>query len=152
MIAMFFTDPVIYREKGVIVEQQLEYAALTARRLVPGRMRDSRVLRVSSSCRRATFGNGWLAVGDSAFALDPISGRGVFNALRWASPAAESIAGWLGGDDQTLRTLSGRMRLQYEEYVRQRRIYYASEQRWTDRRFWRERQGGQLAASAGQRK
>ena len=140
-IAMFFTDPAIYREEGVLIEQQLKHAAFATRRLAAGRLRDSRVLRVSSSFRETTFGNRWLAVGDSAFSLDPISGRGLFNAVRWAEPAADAIVDWLSGDAKALSRFAIRMRRAYEEYLRQKQIYYACEQRWTERRFWCERRG-----------
>jgi hypothetical protein len=31
------------------------------------------------------------------------------------------------------------VRLEYDEYVRQRRVYYMSERRWPDHFFWRTR-------------
>lgn len=139
LIAMFFTDPAIYREQGIVMGQQLEYAVLTARRLASGCLRSSRVMRVSSSCRREMFGDRWLAVGDSACALDPLSGRGVFNALRWAAPAADAIAAWFERDPQSLPVFAARIKRQYWEYVRQRRTHYAGERRWAERSFWRQR-------------
>ena len=139
IVAMFFTDPAIYREEGVTIGQQFQHAPFVAQRLAAGRMRDSRVLQVSSSCRRVTCGDGWLAAGDSAFSVDAIAGRGIFNAIRWGEPAANAIVDWLDGDVGALARFASRVRRQYEEYVRQRRIYYASERRWTERRFWCQR-------------
>lgn len=44
-------------------------------------------------CRAASmWGEGWLAVGDSAAAYDPISGQGVASALEMAERAAEVVA------------------------------------------------------------
>jgi len=139
VIVMFFTDPTIYREDGILMSQQLERAPLVARRLAGGRILDSQVLRVSSSCRREMFGDRWLAVGDSAFSVDPISGRGIFNAMRWAEDAAGAIADALDRDRQALGGFAARMRRQYDEYVRQRRTYYSLEQRWSELKFWRQR-------------
>jgi flavin-dependent dehydrogenase len=138
-VAMFFTDPAIYREEGIVLAQQLDHAGLAARCLSAGRVSASRVLRAASSCRKTIDGNRWLAVGDSAVSLDPLSGRGIFNALRWADPAAEAIASCLDQDGDALPRFSAEVRRQYAEYVRQRRVHYSTEQRWTEHRFWRGR-------------
>lgn len=134
-IAMFFTDPVIYANEGIVLGEQLEHAPLTAQRLQSGTMLASRVLHAPSACRLKMFGDGWTAVGDSASAYDPLSGRGIFKAFRHGAAAADAIMA--GGMDE----YAARVRREFEEYVRQRRMYYASEQRWQDSIFWRKRNG-----------
>jgi flavin-dependent dehydrogenase len=141
-IAMFFTDPAVYREEGISIRDQLENAPFTRRRLEGGQMKDSRVLHVTSSCRRAIFGESWLAVGDSACSFDPISGRGIFKALRHANSAAAAIAASLNGNLDLMRLYAGQIRHEYDDYVRQRRLYYASERRWPEHPFWLARTGG----------
>lgn len=135
-IAMFFTDPAVYRQEGISVHEQLKAAPVTARRLEGGRIRDSRVLHVTSSCRTAVSGNGWVAVGDSASSYDPLSGRGVFKALQHAASAAASITACLSGDDDSMLQYAAQVRLEFDEYVRQRRLYYAAERRWAEYPFW----------------
>ena len=139
MIAMFFTDPVIYRRDGIWIHEQLKAAPVTAARLKGGHIRDSRVMRAASSCRRTVFGNNWLAVGDSASAYDPISGRGVFKALRHATFATNAIASYLRGNVDSMIRYAELVRSEFEEYVRQRSMYYASEHRWLEHAFWRRR-------------
>jgi flavin-dependent dehydrogenase len=138
-IAMFFTDPVLYRRDGISIHDQLKTAPLTARRLEGARMRDSRVLRVTSSCRTTIVGRGWLAVGDSASSYDPLSGRGVFKAVRHATSATTSIVAYLRGETDSMTQYAEQVRVEFNEYVRQRRLYYASERRWADYSFWRAR-------------
>jgi flavin-dependent dehydrogenase len=134
-IAMFFTDPVIYANEGIVLGEQLDHAPLTAHRLQSGTMLSSRVLHAPSACRLKMFGDGWTAVGDSASAYDPLSGRGIFKAFRHGAAAADAITA--GGMDE----YASRVRREFNEYVRQRRMLYASEQRWQESIFWRKRLG-----------
>ena len=146
-IAMLFTDPAIYRQDGISIQQQLSNAPITGRRLKGGQIDNSRVLHVTSSCRRAVFGAGWLAVGDSACSFEPISGRGIFNALRRASFASTAIIEQLGGNPDLTIEYAWQLRLEYDEYVRQRWLYYTSERRWSNHLFWRSRRASLHAYS-----
>ena len=143
-MAMFFTDPVLYREEGIFIQDQLKNAPLTVERLKGGHIRNSRVLHVTSSCRRAIFGDHWLAVGDSASSFDPLSGRGIFKALRHASSAASAIAASLNGNLDPMLAYATQVRREYDDYVRQRRLYYSAERRWIDHPFWLARAGEKL--------
>jgi flavin-dependent dehydrogenase len=138
-IAMFFTDALIYRRDGIEIHEQLKAAPFTARRLEGGQIQDSRVLHVTSSCRTAIFGTGWLAVGDSASSYDPLSGRGIFKALRHANSATSAINSFLHGETDSMASYAKQVRLEFDEYVRQRRLYYAIEHRWPEYSFWRTR-------------
>jgi flavin-dependent dehydrogenase len=140
-IAMFFTDPQVYRQEGIAIQDELNAAPLTAKRLETARIGDSRVLRVASSCRRSLFGKGWLAVGDSASSYDPLSGRGIFKALRHASSAVNAVIASLAGNNELMSPYAGAVRGEFDEYVRQRRLYYESERRWAEESFWRARGG-----------
>jgi len=133
IMAMFFTDPEIYANAGVVPSEQLEYAPLTARRLQSSQMLSSRVLQAPSACRLKMVGDGWLAVGDSASAYDPLSGRGIFKAFRHGAAAADAMA------TGRMNEYEARVRREFKEYVRQRRMYYASERRWPESIFWRKR-------------
>ena len=135
-IVMFFTDPLTYRQEGVVIGEHLKEAPLTARRLQGGHIQNSNVLQVSSSYRTAVFGEGWLAVGDSACSYDPISGRGIFNALHWGKSASAVITECLQGNMEPATQYADQLRRDYDEYVRQRRLYYASERRWPEHSFW----------------
>jgi hypothetical protein len=86
-----------------------------------------------SGRRLRLFGPGWAAVGDSASSYDPLSGRGVFKAIRHGAALAEAIV------TDTLPKYAARVEREYDEYVRQRAAFYASEQRWPESTFWLRR-------------
>ena len=134
-IAMFFTDPAIYAAGGIVVAEQLETAPLTARRLQGSRTLSTRILNVPSACRLKLCGEGWLAVGDSASAYDPLSGRGIFKAFRHGAAAAEAIIG------RRMEQYATRVRREFDTYATERRTYYATEKRWPESEFWRKRSG-----------
>lgn len=48
---------------------------------------------------RTAAGDGWLAAGDSAITLDPLSSQGLFNALATGLEAGMATRGLLDGDD-----------------------------------------------------
>jgi geranylgeranyl reductase family protein len=69
---------------------------------------------------RATSGRGWLLVGDAAGFLDPLTGEGLFRALRGAHLAADAVDRALGGDRQA-----------FQSYQRARRRAFAAKERLT---------------------
>jgi flavin-dependent dehydrogenase len=142
VMAMFFTDPETYRNEGVAIGEQLASASLTRERLAGGRIARSHVVYAPSSCRKRIFGEGWLAAGDSASCYDPLSGRGIFKAMRQGVAAAQGIAKALDGDADAIAKYAKDVRQEFESYVRQRQMYYAGERRWQDAGFWRRRRKG----------
>ena len=133
MIAMFFTDPEIYATEGIVLGEQLECAPLTAHRLESSYILSSRVVHAPSACRLKMFGDGWIAVGDSASTYDPLSGRGILKAFRHAGAAADALA------SGAMEDYTARVRREFKEYVRQRRMFYARERRWPESVFWKKR-------------
>jgi flavin-dependent dehydrogenase len=149
---MFFTDPAIYRQEGISVDDQLKAAPLTTRRLGSERVKASQVVHVTSSCRKTIFGDRWLAVGDSASSFDPISGRGIFKALHYATSAAAAIAARLNGSTDPTLSYASQVRKEFDEYVRQRKLYYSSERRWLEHHFWLARCSGEFSEDNGNHK
>lgn len=94
----------------------------------------------SHRLRRKEFKESWLAVGDAALAVDPLSGNGVINALNTARMGAKAVLGLL--EKQNLNAIE-----QYEndmdvlcaEYLNERARNYALEQRWLEHAFWQRR-------------
>lgn len=132
-MAMFFTCPDTYNSEGIVIRNELACSPLTRARIKAARIVSQQVLRAPSARRCWLFGPGWAAVGDSASAYDPLSGRGVFKAVRHGAALAEAIAG------NTLPQYAARAEGEYDEYARQRASFYASEQRWPESTFWLRR-------------
>ncbi len=138
-IAMLFTDCGVYSREGVILEQQLSHHSLTAGRFQHAEVVSTRTLYVASSCRETISGEAWLAVGDSASSYDPLSGRGIFKAIRQGMNAAVAVDGFLRGEVGLLAEYAGLVRAEFDAYVRQRREHYATETRWKGSEFWNKR-------------
>jgi flavin-dependent dehydrogenase len=138
-MAMFFTDTRVYANEGISIAEQLAHAPLTACRLHNGRIMNSRVVHAPSARRVQMAGEDWIAVGDSASSYDPLSGRGIFKALRQGVYAATAVHDRLSGDRLALARYAARVGQEFDIYVKQRRLYYATEQRWIGHSFWSSR-------------
>ncbi|MGH9279499.1 MAG: tryptophan 7-halogenase, partial [Acidimicrobiales bacterium] len=90
-------------------------------------------------------GDGWLAVGDAALAVDPLSSQGIFNALATGIQAGDAIADAIADAladaiaDGTVSAYAARIEEMARTYRAQLADYYAMERRWPDRPFWRRR-------------
>jgi flavin-dependent dehydrogenase len=93
----------------------------------------------STSYLEKRFGDGWLAVGDAAFAYDPISSYGITSALDGGYYAGNAIADTLDGYKEALPAydwlISGAFTIYKEMYQHQ----YQLEQRWPQGAFWKRR-------------
>ncbi len=99
----------------------------------PYRRRPAAVLDASSFRLDHVAGPGWLAVGDAATALDPLSSHGLGAALFTGMRAADAIA---TGKVDDYEDAVDRM---WNVYVSRRRELYASERRWPSSPFWSRR-------------
>ena len=140
-VAMFFTGAEVYREAGISITEQLRAATLTRRRLGEGCLEEPRIVHTPSGLRKNVFGADWVAVGDSASSYDPLSGRGIFKALRHGQAAAHAVDAQLRGDPAGIGRYGVQVRQQFEQYARQRSRYYSLERRWVDEPFWLARRG-----------
>ncbi|WP_321938023.1 NAD(P)/FAD-dependent oxidoreductase [Paraburkholderia sp. J8-2] len=89
-----------------------------------------------------TGGETWLRVGDAAMAVDPLSGNGIFQSLSSALQAPAVINTLLAHPDRAalaLRFHQRRIAELFGRFARVGRDFYALEQQWPDRQFWRTR-------------
>lgn len=100
-----------------------------------------RVVAAGSSRRADVTGTGWIAVGDAAMTLDPLSGQGLYWALASGVAAADAVCRALDGDVEGTSRYSAWVGSAYEEYRRERRRMYLLEQRWRSSPFWARRHG-----------
>lgn len=83
-----------------------------------------------------------IRVGDAAFALDPLSGHGVFEAVGGALAAAAVIHTLLARPDSTVLAQAfyqDRARAAFWHHAAMGREFYAQESQWADAPFWRVR-------------
>ena len=115
------------------IRARVESHVLTARPIV---------VPAFSSCASPASGAAWLAVGDAAAALDPLSGQGVSHALGSAQLAANAIQRHLAGEGDALRDYARSSEGAYAQYLGARARHYASERRWQGSVFWARRVAG----------
>ncbi|MEM8964348.1 MAG: tryptophan 7-halogenase [Acidobacteriota bacterium] len=111
----------------------------------------------SSSRLDPVAGDGYVAVGDAAISLDPLSSQGLFNALFTGLRGAEAVDAALAGRPQSIEAYKRRLASIYTAFLDHRRQYYALEGRWSSHLFWQRRQprwaslGAQELAWSGER-
>lgn len=84
-------------------------------------------------------GDGWLAVGDAALAFDPLSSKGIANALYTGLAGARATRAVLAGDDAAAASYAAHVAAIHAAYRAQLAQIYALETRWPHAPFWRRR-------------
>jgi flavin-dependent dehydrogenase len=84
-------------------------------------------------------GDRWLAIGDAACERDPISGRGIHDALTDAADATRTIAAAAGIREPPYWRYADRLRARFTDHVDARTALYATERRWPNAPFWLRR-------------
>lgn len=85
------------------------------------------------------YGDGWLAVGDAAFAFDPLSGDGVYRALQSGSQGGQAIVAASSGVANAFDGYAKEQSEMFSHYKRQQEMFYARERRWPESAFWKRR-------------
>lgn len=93
----------------------------------------------------AFSGPGWIAVGDAACALDPLSSQGLFNALFAGLSAAEAAHRTLAGDTAAIAEYDNSLNAIWQAYRNHRAAWYGIEHRWRQTTFWSRRQAQERA-------
>ena len=92
---------------------------------------DLQIAAANSFVLRHSSGENWLAVGDAASAYDPLSSRGVYNALTSGLQAGDAILRHACGDDPGAITgYEGWTHARFGAYLKQRAFHYGREKRW----------------------
>jgi flavin-dependent dehydrogenase len=114
---------------------------LVAPRLAACELDDERfrAYPVASAMLDRVDGAGWIAVGDSASAYDPIASQGIHKALADAADASRTIAAAAGRAQPPPWRYGDRVAARFDDYLANRAHLYALERRWPDRPFWRRR-------------
>ncbi len=146
MMAMVMTDSDLCGSARLASESEwtarMRTAPATLARLAKGNApRGPRVFCATSQrLRRHDRSRNWLAVGDAALAVDPISGSGVIRALRLAQSGAETALAFLENRTaEAIETYEGAHDVLCTDYLRERAAYYGIERRWPKALFWKRR-------------
>jgi len=98
------------------------------------------IVAANSSRLDRVAGKNWLAVGDAAMALDPLSSQGIYKALDSGWRAAQTLHALSSGGPVALQEYGLDVKDSFASYLRARQSYYNREQRWPTSLFWQRRQ------------
>lgn len=140
-IAVYLTDAdlVAGRSLPALFRSCLLSTGQTRDRLAPLGEPKLRAVPAETSERGSCAGEGWLAVGDAAFSLDPLSGSGICRALESGLRAAEVVAAAIRGRPGAASGYRRSTREHFASQLRARAHYYGLERRWPASPFWSRR-------------
>jgi flavin-dependent dehydrogenase len=116
-----------------------EYTAQRVRLYGSGVPTTPRILPAHTVRLTAVAGDGWLAVGDSAVAFDPLASHGIAMAMGSGFNAAARIVDYLSGREDALRVYERLIDRAFAHYLLMHHDAYLQEQRWPHELFWHRR-------------
>jgi flavin-dependent dehydrogenase len=144
----FFTDADLPRAKAARTRQGfLDLVSLTvhvSKRLETFRyeIADRPQATDARTSRLERFhGRGWIAVGDAAMSLDPLSSQGLLTALYGGLKAAAALVEQLETGRNSLERYEEALLRVYDAFSANRLEFYGFERRWADSPFWKARHG-----------
>lgn len=142
LAAVWMTDADLLREDGAtpletwLARRERSETASELLTDVPDKVRVS----PARTRRLAKFsGERWLAVGDAAMSLDPLSAQGIAKGFRFGLMGGEAIVAAWDGDLQGLQNYQTTMDSEFRDYLRARTAYYSQVGEWRDQPFWARR-------------
>jgi flavin-dependent dehydrogenase len=118
----------------------LDGAPCTKERLAGARLAGPIVRPADTSALDRIAGHGWLAAGDAAMSVDPLSSDGIARALESGMAAGSAASRWLQGDGDALQKYAAGQSLKLHPYLFERAKVYREERRWPGSPFWQRRQ------------
>ena len=145
------TDPDIAAGLG-LREVESWHRALAATRHIaalvpPGARAEQAIVRAAGTATLdRAVGRRWIAAGDTLFAADPLSSRGIVHALRSGILAAYAAADTLDGrEEEAARRYSLIAAHGVTDYRHALADHYAAAARWPDTPFWQRRTAAMAA-------
>ena len=131
--------------------KQATHTAERVRKYGSGSPSQPRILPAHTVRLTKVAGEGWLAVGDSAVAYDPLASHGIAMAMGSGFNAASNIIDYLSGHDDALRSYEDLIDRAFAQYLLMHHDAYLHESRWSNELFWRRRHGPALMSDSDTR-
>lgn len=121
--------------------EHMQTATLTRERVANLKIMGDLCVRASHTrCLHNSCGKNWLAVGDAATSVDPISSQGIIRALRFGMHASDAIGWHFNREPNSLENYETLVQAEFENTLNLRAEIYRSESRWKNAPFWLRRQ------------
>ena len=148
LVVVWMSDADLVRRQGLNNGprwfEQLARSRHTAARVAGAVVEAGPVVRAAHSQRLSDFGGDrWVAAGDAASTLDPLSSQGILKALRTGKIASfVALDGLEKPGDRAAASLARYRQLlagEYSQYLETRAWFYGEERRWPESPFWARR-------------
>jgi flavin-dependent dehydrogenase len=142
LVVAYFTDADLLHapigNRSALWESLLRQTYMTGHRLRGTHpLCDLRVVGASSTIADPIVRAGYVAVGDAACTIDPLSSQGILDALISGLDAAKALVD--PNRTQAVRLYAKRIAAGFRDDLRTRQQFCRSEGRWPDSPFWRRR-------------
>ncbi len=141
----FMTDADLSKKLNIL-EQNSFLAYLEKTQEVKKRSLDLQFLGALEAFSAASFflskmgGKQWIAVGDAAYTLDPLSSNGILKALRSGILGAYATLDFFKGKwESGLEKYEKLTFAEHDAYLKTREEFYKEEKRWSTASFWQRR-------------
>lgn len=94
---------------------------------------------VSHRLERVELKSRWLACGDAAIGVDPLSSSGILRALQTGEAVGHAMDNWLRENPDAAYAYERWLDDLFVDYWLERQAYYALETRWPNSPFWQRR-------------
>jgi len=146
MVVAFMTDADMYKKENCASENFFN-RSLSSTKFINKRCSESfpdriRIYAANSYIMTKIHGSNWIAIGDAAMALDPLSSQGIYKAIKSGVSAAETIHEQFTRNKYALEIYSNNLNAEFEKYLQLRKLYYLKEKRWPKSLFWQRRHSG----------
>ncbi len=101
-----------------------------------------KIMPAGTSCLEVPYGDNWLAVGDAAYAYDPISSYGITSGLASGYYGGHALADRIAGKEGAFEVYMYLMESAFQAYLEKLDLHYAIEKRWSTSPYWSERFSG----------
>jgi flavin-dependent dehydrogenase len=144
VVVAWMSDADLVRERRMHVAanwlEHLRQCSLTLARVEQGVPElPPRVWAAQSQRLTPTSGPGWVATGDAATTLDPLSSQGILKALRSGKLASFVVLDCLAGRSSAQSRYDALLARDHKHYCAIKAWFYSLEQRWPGSPFWSRR-------------
>jgi flavin-dependent dehydrogenase len=152
VIAVYMTDDDLLdlvtprrREVWLALLNQTKHTSRRICKFSKGKPTPPRILASHTVRLTRVTGDGWLAVGDSAVAFDPLASHGIAMAMGCGFNAATAIVEYLAGRREAMHDYERLIDRAFASYLLMHHEAYVREQRWSHEEFWRRRHAREKA-------
>ncbi|WP_299245830.1 NAD(P)/FAD-dependent oxidoreductase [uncultured Aquimarina sp.] len=98
-----------------------------------------RIMPAGTSCLDIPYGDRWIAVGDAAYAYDPVSSYGITSALASGFYAGKALASYFLGKEDAMLVYRYILENAFQSYMEKLTKYYSTETKWKESMYWKYR-------------